>query len=209
MEILAVNQRGKAVTRVRFDTLPHVQYRSTRCVDEHTTEFAQAREILHGHAECRKNDDVIRFDHAEIEFAGLRRIQECHAGVFEALIDVRVVNDFADQENAAVGEFYSCLIRVIDGAIDAVAETKVLREADVDVVECGVEALRADVFYEGAVIFGGQQWLDLFLETEAAAEIRLFHRVMIPQWFLSGYGDTDREGRAGSFGAGYVDGSAE
>src|SRR5207253_4204632 len=62
---------------------------------------------------------------------------------------------------------------------------------------------------EGAVIFGGQQWLDLFLETEAAAEIRLFHRVMIPQWFLSGYGDTDREGRAGSFGAGYVDGSAE
>ena len=46
----------------------------------------------------------------------------------QAIVDMRVVDDFAGEEHAAVGKALARLVRVIDGAIDAVTEPEFTRE---------------------------------------------------------------------------------
>ena len=48
----------------------------------------------------------------------------------QAIVDVRVVDDFARQEHAAIGKSLARLIGVVDGAVDAVAEPELAREMD-------------------------------------------------------------------------------
>ena len=42
----------------------------------------------------------------------------------QLLVDVRVVDDFAGQEDASIGKALARLVGVVDGAIDAVAEAE-------------------------------------------------------------------------------------
>ncbi len=48
----------------------------------------------------------------------------------QLLVDVRVVDDLAGQEHAAVGEALPGLVGVVDGAVHAVAEAELAREVD-------------------------------------------------------------------------------
>src|SRR5688572_32108558 len=64
----------------------------------------------------------------------------------DARVDVGVVNDFARQEDAAIGKLAARLIGVIDGAIDAVTEAEFLRELEMKrpgggLIANGLEAL--------------------------------------------------------------------
>ena len=56
--------------------------------------------------------------------------QEADAGVAQPIVDVRVVDDLAGQEDVAAGEPPARLIGVVDRAIDAVAEAELAREMD-------------------------------------------------------------------------------
>ena len=46
------------------------------------------------------------------------------------LVDVRVVDDLAGQEDRPIGKPLARLVGVVDGAIDAVAEPELAREVD-------------------------------------------------------------------------------
>src|SRR5438105_15740772 len=106
MIIFAVNQCREAIPRVRLDALPDVEDRATRRVHEHAADRAQPLEVAHGHAECRKNDDVVGADSAEVEISvpPLGSMQELDAHGGKLLIDVRVVNDLAYEERALGGK---------------------------------------------------------------------------------------------------------
>ena len=54
--------------------------------------------------------------------------EEADALRAELIVDVRVVDDLAGQEDLPVGKPLARLIRVVDGAIDAVAEAELARE---------------------------------------------------------------------------------
>ena len=56
--------------------------------------------------------------------------EEANALRTKLVVDVRVVDDFAGQEDGAVREAAPRLVGVVDGAIDAVAEAELAREMD-------------------------------------------------------------------------------
>ena len=62
----------------------------------------------------------------------------------QLVVHVRVVDDFAGQEHAAIGKPLARLVRVVDGAIDAVAEAELLREMDGQPPGSAHESVRAD-----------------------------------------------------------------
>ena len=59
-----------------------------------------------------------------------RVAQEPDAHRAQLIVDVRVVDDFAGQEHAAIGKALARLVGVVDGAIDAVTEAELAREVD-------------------------------------------------------------------------------
>ena len=83
---------------------------------------------------------------------------------------MRIVNDFAGQEDASIGESFPRLIRVIDGPIHAVTEAELPREMDCQPPGVIGEILGFDPLDEGAVVVLGQHAGDGVLEVEAFAE---------------------------------------
>src|SRR5688572_26962009 len=94
---------------------------------------------------------------------------------------MRVVDDLADEVDAPIRKLERRLIRVINCAIDAVAETEIFREPNRDVVEGGDVAACADVLDQLAVVFRGQEGLDFLFEAKAAAEVGLLHAQYYPR----------------------------
>src|SRR5690606_6924810 len=68
------------------------------------------------------------------------------------------------------------LISVINGAINAVAETKVFGQSNLNVVDGRDVAACTNILDQLAVVFSRQQRLDLLFQAEAAPEISLLHR---------------------------------
>ena len=62
--------------------------------------------------------------------AGVVVAHELDAHGPQLLVDVRVVDDFAGEEHAAVGKALARLVGVVDGAVDAVAEAELAGEVD-------------------------------------------------------------------------------
>ena len=73
--------------------------------------------------------------------------QRCHLG-----IDIRIVDDFAEEKNPAVGKNLARGIGQIDGPLDSIAEPELLRETD----RCGSRlentAVGADIFHQFAPV---------------------------------------------------------
>ena len=97
---LAVNNGGESFARVPHDILPHVQHRPARRIHERASLAGQLGHVADGDAKSRKDDDIVRAQEIGA-FAAIR--QEADAGFAEAIVDVRVVNDFAGQEDVAAG----------------------------------------------------------------------------------------------------------
>ena len=83
---------------------------------------------------------------------------------------MRVVNDFSGQEDVAAGKSAPCLIRVVHGAIHAVAEAEFAREMNGEPPVVVAESAGADVVHERAVVRGGKLPGDGLLHVEAFAE---------------------------------------
>ena len=125
--------------------------------------------------EHRDGDAERRQDHHVV---GAER-DRCSSGVVgqeadphrpQLLVDVRVVDDFAGQEHAAVGKALAGLVRVVDGAIDAVAEAEFARQMDGEPAGAIDEVVGLDALDDRAVIVVGQHAGDGMLQVEAFAE---------------------------------------
>ena len=124
---LAVDDRGEAVLRVARDVLPDVQHRPAGGVDERAALARQLRHLLDRDAERRQNHDVVGAE----RLAPFARIgEEPDAVVAQPVVDVRVVDDLAGQEDVAAGKPAPRLIGVVDRPIDAVAEAELAGEME-------------------------------------------------------------------------------
>src|SRR5262249_21396077 len=129
--VLAVNQRGEPVTCVALDTLPDVEYGTTGGIHENTADLAQRLEIVDGHAEGRHDNDVFWANRAKIERTGrIRTEQNIDAHVPQPVVDERIVNDFADEEDPLVRKLATRLISVLDRPLHPVTESEFAREMD-------------------------------------------------------------------------------
>src|SRR4030095_1882958 len=89
----------------------------------------------------------------------------------QTLVDVRIVDDFAGDEEASLREAGSSLVGVVNSAVDAVAEPEFAGEAEREVAGAQGELVRLQVFHDAAAIVLRQLSLDLGLQPEAAGKI--------------------------------------
>ena len=100
-----------------------------------------------------------------------RRVaQKADAHRAQLLVDVRVVDDFAGQIHAAIGEALPRLVGVVDGAIDAVAEAEFAREMDGQPPGSNVKSLALICSTSCAVVVLGEHAGDGILHVETFAE---------------------------------------
>src|SRR5439155_16351336 len=88
---------------------------------------------------------------------------------------VGIVDDLAHQEQAAIRELGPRLVRVLDGAVHAVAEPELVRQPEGQVAHDEGVAAAADHIHDAAVVVSGERTLDRALESEAPAEVGLWH----------------------------------
>ena len=99
-----------------------------------------------------------------------RVAQKADALRAKLIVDVRVVDDLAGQEDRAIGKALPRLIRVVDGAVHAVAEAEFPREVDGETAGRETVVRRLDRRDELAVITLGEHVRDFVLEVEAFSE---------------------------------------
>ena len=88
----------------------------------------------------------------------------------QLIVDVRVVDDFAGQEDVAIGEALARLIGIVDGAIDAVAEAEFTRENNREPSAGKAVVVRFDLLNEIAVVALRQDPGDGVLEVESLSK---------------------------------------
>jgi hypothetical protein len=98
-------------------------------------------------------------------------VEEAHAELDEALVDVRVVNDLVRDVDRLLREVAARLVGQVDGPVDAVAEAELLGEPQLDVVDRQAVAALAHDVHELAVVVALEQVLDLGLEAEALLDV--------------------------------------
>src|SRR5206468_9779526 len=99
------------------------------------TDLSQPGEILHRDAERGENHDVPRRDAREVEFAAGSAEQEIDSHGPELRIHMRIVDDFADEEGAALGKLGARFVRILDRPIDTVAEPEFARQPKGEVAD--------------------------------------------------------------------------
>jgi hypothetical protein len=116
-------------------------------------------------------------DGAEVEVAltPFRAVEELHAHRFELLIDVRVVDDLADQEGALAGKFGPRLVRVLHRPVDAIAEAELAGQTERQITDGERIPRGAHGIHHAAVVVGHQGAFDRALQAEALSEVGLFH----------------------------------
>ena len=162
-----MNDGREPVLGVPHDVLPDVQDRSARGVDERAALARQARHLADGHAKGRKNHHVV-FPETVGAFAGVG--QEANALAPQPIVDVRVVDDFAGQEDVSSGEAPPRLVGVVDRAVHAIAKAELASEVDDQPAAGVLEIARADTIDERAVVRRRELTRDGFLHVEALAE---------------------------------------
>src|SRR6478752_4946633 len=93
----------------------------------------------------------------------------------ELIVDVGIVNDLAGQIDRTVREARPRLVRVIHGAIHAVAEAELAREVQCQSPRCVRVACRFDAIDQVAVIALCQLSGDSVLEIETLPEYQWWH----------------------------------
>ena len=91
-------------------------------------------------------------------------------------VDVRIMNDLTNQKESAIWEFCPCLVCVVHGAIDAVAESEFLSEMKGESADREAIAVRAHRFDNRTVIVGRALPFEFRLEAKSAAEVGGFHQ---------------------------------
>ena len=132
-------------------------------------------EIANGDAERREDDDVLRGDTCVIEdrlAVGIvfgRENLDTHLA--EPPVDVRVVDDLADKQDAAIGELSSGLVGVLDRSLNAVAEPEFAGKPDRNAPDRQRVIARTEKVDQGTIVIGGERRFDLAFEPESLPKI--------------------------------------
>ena len=94
-------------------------------------------------------------------------------------VDVRVVDDLADQENAAVWKSGHRFIGVFDGPLDAVAEPEFLGQSKCEVAYFEPETIGSHPVDDLAAVVFLEFGTDLRAQSKALLEVRLAHKSTI------------------------------
>ena len=164
---LAVNDRREPVLRVALHVLPDVQHRAAGRIHHHAADVGEALHLGRRDAERRQHDHVVGAQRLA-RLVGVA--QKLNAFAAEAIVDVRVVDDFAGQKHAAVGKSLARLIGIVDGAVDAVAEAELAREMDRETAGPVLKVVGLDLLNEIAVVVLIQLGRDRIFQVEALAE---------------------------------------
>ncbi len=167
MPDLAVNHRRVAALRVAPHVLPDVQHRPARRVDERAAAALERLQHRDRDAERGQDDDIVSAEPID-RFTGIGEEADAHRP--QLLVDVRVVDDLAGQVHAAIGKALARLIRVVDGAVDAVAEAELTRQMHRQAAGAVREVGALDLVDERAVVIVRQHAGDGMLQVEAFAE---------------------------------------
>src|SRR5438128_1813176 len=172
---LAVDHGREAVPCVGIDALPHVQHRAAGRIHEDTADRTQPLEVLHRYAERREDHHVVRGHGPEVEVALGPAQQNLHAHAGELGVHVGVVDDLPDEKDALGRELGAGLVRVLDRAVDAVAEAELPGQLEREVAHHELVARAANGVDHAAVVVRGERSLDRALQPEAFAEVGLLH----------------------------------
>ena len=143
----AVDDGGDAIGGVSADPAPDFHHIAAGGVDDAAAAGFDFVDELGGCAEGGDNDDVVLGE--LVVFGGEFLPWEGDDVHFpEVLVDFRVVDDFADEEDAFVGEDAAGGVGEVDGTFDAVAEAELFGEEDGGVADGEASALAAEFFDE-------------------------------------------------------------
>ena len=120
-----MNDRGDAFGGILADAFPNAHDIAAGGINNLATAGFDIGHHINFRTECRNDDDVALLQAVEVGRCWAR------GKVFDAQglhlrVDIRVVDDFAEEKNPAVGKNFSCSVGEVDGALDAVAEAKLL-----------------------------------------------------------------------------------
>src|SRR3989442_1539234 len=172
---LAVDHGREAVPRVGIDPLPDVQHRAAGRVHEDAADRAQPLEVLHRYPERGEDHHVLRGHGPEVELPFGPAQQNLHAHRGELGVHVGVVDDLANEEHALRGKLGAGLVRVLDRAVDPVAEAEFAGELEREVAHHELVPRAANGIDHATVVVGGERALDRALQPEALAEVGLLH----------------------------------
>ena len=171
--VLAVDHRGEAVARVAVHVLPDVEHAAAGGVDEHAALCAQVLHLGHRDAERRQDHDVRLLDAGVALFGGVFVVGDPDPERLDPPVDLRVVDDLAREEDAAVRELLARFVGVLDRAVDAVAEAELAGELDPDLAGPRRVAQLLEPLHDLRVIALGEHRAHDGLEVEALLEVGL------------------------------------
>ena len=126
---LAVNDAGDLLGGVLPDALPDTHDVAASGVHDLA---ALGLDGVNGRHLCTKggdDDDILGVEGGKLLLGGMGlKVANAHGG--ELRIDIGVVDDLAEKENAAVRKDLVCRVGEVDGALDAVAKAEFLGEAN-------------------------------------------------------------------------------
>ena len=127
---LAVNDAGDALLRVLADALPHAHHVAAGGVHEQAALLLQLAPRGDLGAEGRDDDHVLALKHGEFHIGRLVR-EHPDAEVANLVVDLRVVDDFAQQVDGLLGrERAAGRVGEVNRAFNAIAKAELLRELD-------------------------------------------------------------------------------
>ena len=144
---LAVDDGGGALVAVLAHALPDAHDVAAGGVDLVAADFLEAVEHLHLRAEGGDDDDVLLGQAVEVVDAA-RFLELLDAHVAELVVDLGVVDDFAEEIDVVAGEDLGGGVGEVDGALDAVTKAEGLRQLDREAVGgevaiwCGADTRR-------------------------------------------------------------------
>ncbi len=150
--------------RTRFQTLmtsPQV------VVDFVAADFVEAIEDLHFRAERGDDDDVFLGEAVKVVDAA-RFLELLDAHDLELVVDLGVVDDFAEKIDVVPGENLGGGVGHVDGALDAVAEAEGLGELDGEAVGREVRFGVAKIVHHRAAVVAFHLGLDEFHDLRGA-----------------------------------------
>ena len=172
---LAVDDAGDAFLGILPDAFPDAHHVAAGGVHEHAALFFESFARADLGAKRGNHHDIAGIQARHFLLGRLGR-DDLDAHVADLIVDLRVVDDFAEQINGLVrGEIFPRGIGEVDRALDAVAETEFLRELDGEAVGGEHAAVGADAFDEFAAVVGEHLGLH-GLENIGPAEVDFFLR---------------------------------
>ena len=124
-----MNDAGNRVLGILAHAFPDAHHVATGRVHEEASFFFELAAGGHFGAKGRYDNDVFRTQLVDLLVFGFASDgNDAHA--LDLIVDLRVVNDFPQQKNPALGIGAAGGISKIDGALDAVTEPKFFSQFD-------------------------------------------------------------------------------